>query len=208
MSYYGHMSAAEALPEPSKAPRSPAEQGSEVPLGWKPTPREPVPVVRCIQIKKDGNRCKAWSIRGYDKCFKHSGPGALMPNGNVNKYAASVVEAARLRLVDSADMALDVIHDLYSNPGTSEGIRLKAATEILDRAGIRGGYEVDVTVEERESPTVELKKRMLELKKGAEARQRMQDGTYDDELDIVEGEIVSEDEPLFELEEEDDDERE
>lgn len=169
-----------------------------MPLGWKPTPRHPVPVVRCVQIKKDGLRCKAWSIRGYDKCFKHAGPGALMPDGNVNKYAAGIVEAARLRLVDSADMALDVIHDLYSNPGTSEGIRLKAATEVLDRAGIRGGIEVDVTIEEVGSPVDELKKRILELKKGAEARKRMQDGTYDD--DVVEGEVVPEQPSLFELE--------
>lgn len=167
----------------------------------------PVPVVRCIQIKKDGNRCKSWSIRGYDKCFKHAGPGALMPDGNVNKYAAGIVEAARLRLVDSADMALDVIHDLYSNPGTSEGIRLKAATEVLDRAGIRGGIEIDVTIEETSSPVDELKKRILELKKGAEARQRMQEGTYDD--DVVDGEVVEDQPGLFELpseEEEPDDE--
>lgn len=207
------MSAAEALPEPEEPEneqnphaKSAADQNSVVPLGWKPTASKPVPVVRCVQIKKDGLRCNRWSIRGYTKCFVHSGRGSLE---NVNKYAAEIIEAGRLRLIDETDAAIDTLHFLME-PGTGEGIRLKAATEVLDRAGIRGGYEVDVAVEEVGSPVDELKKRILELKKGAEARQRMQEGTYDDE-DVVEGEVLEDQPALFEFEHpeegEEDDER-
>jgi hypothetical protein len=192
-------------PEPEKPlakdahARSAAAQGSVIPLNWVATPEAPVPVVRCIQIKKDGVRCGRWSLRGYTKCKTHAGPGALMKDGNVNKYAASVIEAARLRIVDSTDEAIDVLFDLWQK-GSGEAIRLKAAETILDRAGIRGGFEVDVDIVVHESPVAEIKKRLSELKKGAEAVDRIE------HPDIVEGEIVdgTEQLTLFDTEEDTD----
>lgn len=177
--------------------RTPEGQGSNIPLGWKPTPSEPIPVVRCVQIKKDGERCKQWSLRGYTKCKRHAGPGA-MKDGNVAQYSKAVVEAGRLRLIDEADPAIDQLVALMQ-PGTAEAIRLKAATEVLDRAGIRGGFEVDVEVEVRESPAEALRKRLDELQKGADAVRKIREGS-----DIVDAELV-EDDPeqpsLFELDE-------
>lgn len=185
----------EATPEQDPHAKTAVEQGSEIPLGWKPTPREPMPVVRCVQQKKDGTRCKRWSIRGYHKCARHAGPGA-MEGGNVAKYAASVVEAARLRLVDNADFSIDVLESLMQ-PGSSEGIRLKAATEILDRAGIRGGFEVKVEAEVTVNPSDEINKRLAKLREGAEAVERMKqkslEGPADDDGDVIDGEIIEED---------------
>ena len=192
----------ELPPEPPVVPRhglNTAEaQNSIVPLGWKPTEKAPVPVVRCIQIKADGIRCGRWSLRGYTKCKKHSGPGALMPDGNVHKYAAPVIEAAKLRLVDDSEMALDVLQQL-AQPGTGEAIRLKAATEILDRAGIRGGFEVEITGDITVSPVDEIRKRLAELKKGADELTKMQLG------DVIDGEIVEDEgqDALFSMDEDD-----
>lgn len=197
------MSTTEAPSErPAKDPtgNSPVDQGSVVPLGWKPTKREPVPVVRCVQIKKDGERCKRWSIRGYTKCKRHAGPGALMPDGNVSKYAAAVVEAARIRLIDEVDPALDGLVALSQAMGTADAIKLKAYTEILDRAGIRGGIELDVNVEHTiDSPVDEIKRRIQELKKGSAAVEKMRHEAED----VVDAEIIEEDTPLFELPEDD-----
>ncbi len=185
---------ADAAPEVPRHGLNTADtQNSIVPHGWKPSQAAPVPVVRCVTIKKDGTRCKRWSIRGYTKCKSHAGPGALMPDGNVNKYAASIIEAARLRLIDSADDALEVLLQL-SQPGTGEAIRLKAATEVLDRAGIRGGFEVEITGEVTVSSADEIRKRLTELRKGSEELSRMQG-------EIVEGEIIEDDgqDALFEF---------
>ena len=175
-----------------------AEQGSEIPLGWKPTATEPVPVVRCVQIKKDGERCKNWSLRGYTKCRKHAGPQALMKDGNVSKYAEAVIEAARLRLVDSSDLALDTLIEL-AQPGTSEGIRLKAATEVLDRSGIRGGFDIKVETEVTVNPGDEIAKRLAKLQEGAQAVAEMKrkaaagEDLDADESDIIEGEVITDD---------------
>ena len=192
----------EASTEQNPSGISSAEQNSITPLGWKPTPAHPVPVVRCVQIKKDGERCKRWSIRGYVKCIKHSGPGALMKDGNVNKYAEAVIEAARLRLVDSSELALDVLEEL-TRPGTSEGIRLKAATEVLDRAGVRGGFDLKVDVEVTQNPAEEISKRLEKLAAGARhvedmKRKRAEELAHphdpnDPESDIIEAELVEDD---------------
>lgn len=187
--------------QPEQNPRAltAAEQGSEIPLNWKPSAAEPVPVVRCQQIKKDGERCKNWSLRGYVKCRKHSGPGALMKDGNVNKYREAVIEAGRLRLIDNTDMAIDVIEQLLL-PGTSEGIRLKAATEIMDRAGLRGGFELKTDVDVKVSASDEIAKRLQKLADGAahveQMKQKAQESLstemvpLDDADDIVDGEVI------------------
>lgn len=165
--------------------RSAAGQGSNIPLGWKPTISEPVPVVRCVQIKRDGKRCGRWSLRGTTKCYKHNGNGGFK---SVHERAAAVVESARLRLIDEADGAIDMIIEL-TQPGTAEAIRLKASTEILDRAGIRGGFEVDIAVEVDANPADVLRKRLTDLREGAAARDKMMS-------DVVEGEVVEDSEQL------------
>lgn len=147
---------------------SAAQQGSMIPRGWIPTPDKPVPVVRCSMIKKDGERCKKWSLRGTTVCVKH---GASLPS--VREFADAVVESTRLRILDNADMAVDVLEDLMQ-VGTSENVRLKAATETLDRAGIRGGMEINHTAEVSISPADLLTERLVTLRKRSDdARERL-----------------------------------
>jgi hypothetical protein len=140
----------------------PGAQGSIVPLGWTPTPSKPVPVVRCIVIKKDGTRCGRWSLRGHTKCKSHL-HGADMNFPHVRQYMDAVIEAARLRLVDSADDSITTLEFLREN-ASGEAIRLKAATEVLDRAGVRGGFEIDVEVEQKTNPAELLAKRLQTLR--------------------------------------------
>jgi hypothetical protein len=201
----------EPLPEQPDGPgNSPVQQGSEIPLAWKPTPREPVPVTRCSQIKKDGTRCKRWSLRGYHKCKTHSGPGALMPDGNVNKYREAVIEAAKLRLLDMSEEALDTIWQL-AQPGTGEAIRLKAATEVLDRAGIRGGFELSVEGEVTVSATDEIRKRLAGLKEGADEVRKMQAEQLakveNSDGDVIDAEFYEEDPAQPSLFDEEEDEQ-
>jgi hypothetical protein len=55
------------------------------------------------------------------------------------------IERARNKLVQAAPYAVDILEDLMEN-AESEPVKLKAATEILDRAGVRGGIEVDTSI--------------------------------------------------------------
>lgn len=95
---------------------------------------------RCRQIKDDGIRCMLWSS-GRPK-----DDGLCRIHLRSTKHKTSDdIERARAKLVQAAPYAVDVLENLMET-AESEPVKLKAATEILDRAGVRGGIEIDSTV--------------------------------------------------------------
>lgn len=164
--------------------RSAASQDRIIPSKWKPTVAEPIPVVRCTATAKStGKRCNRWSIRGTTVCIKH---GGRLPD--VAKHAEAVVEAARLRIIGLTDVAIDQIEDLMVN-ASGEGIRLKAAQDVLDRAGVKGAIEVDVTVTQTETAAERVQRRLETLSKRLT---KAEEPVEEDEEDIVDVDIISE----------------
>lgn len=95
---------------------------------------------RCRHIKEDGIRCMMWSSgRAKDDgyCRVHL--------GSIQRKPGEDIERARAKLTQAAPYAVDVLEDLMEN-AISEPVKLKASTEILDRAGVRGGVEVDANL--------------------------------------------------------------
>lgn len=159
---------------------SAAEQGVDVPSGWKATAGEPVPVVRCTATASTtGERCKRWSLRGTNVCVKH---GAQLPN--VREHSEAVVESARMRLMGMADEAVDGLEDLIK-VGTSAQIRLAAIKEVLDRSGLKGGPDLSVEVSHTISYKDEIASRLKDIKERKAALDKAK-------AEILEGEIVDE----------------
>lgn len=95
---------------------------------------------RCRQIKDDTIRCMLWSS-GRPK-----DDGLCRIHLRSTKHKTSDdIERARTKLMQAAPYAVDVLEELMES-AESEPVKLKAATEILDRAGVRGGIEVDTSV--------------------------------------------------------------
>jgi hypothetical protein len=100
--------------------------------------------------------------------------GRLKDDGLCRAHLKSVrkpgedVERARRKLIQAAPYAVDVLEDMMEN-AESEPVKLKAATEILDRAGVRGGTElsVDVEVNDARPPHVIVAERLQRLAAGA-----------------------------------------
>jgi len=117
---------------------------------------------RCTYIKDDGIRCMLWtSGRPKDSgmCRVHL--------RHVNKRPSDEIERARKKLVQSAPYAVDTLEELMQY-AASEPVRLKASTEILDRAGVRGGIELDAMVTTGERPATDIISERLErLRAGA-----------------------------------------
>lgn len=109
--------------------------------GPKSSKRQPAALPhRCRFMKTDGLRCMLWSSgRPKDDALCNIHLGSI-------KRPGQDVERARAKIVQSASYAVDVVEELMEN-ATSEPVRLKAATEILDRAGVRGGVELDVGID-------------------------------------------------------------
>jgi hypothetical protein len=132
--------------------------------GGPPTQkRQPVPLPhRCRAIKFDGIRCMLW------------GSGRLVDDGlcrihlrHLKTKTSDDIQRARDKLVQAAPYAVDKLEELMSD-AESEPVRLKAATEILDRAGIRGGVEIETTVNIDVRPAADvISERLSRLASGA-----------------------------------------
>jgi hypothetical protein len=117
---------------------------------------------RCRIIKTDGLRCMLWSsgrIKDDGLCRIHL---------RTQRKPGEDVERARRKLIQAAPYAVDVLEDLMEN-AVSEPVKLKASTEILDRAGLRGGMEIDMGVEVKDarSPAQIVAERLARLADGA-----------------------------------------
>lgn len=139
---------------------------------------------RCRQIKTDGIRCMLWSTgRPKDDglCRVHL--------RSIKNRATDDIERARAKLIQAAPYAVDKLEDLMEN-AESEPVALKAATEILDRAGVRGGYEVDSNVNVDVRPAAEvIAERLERLAVGAASAAAI---LHEDGNKIIDAEVVIE----------------
>jgi hypothetical protein len=87
--------------------------------------------------------------------------------GSLRNKPTDSVERARQRLTQAAPAAVDVLEELLES-AESEPVKLKAATEILDRAGVRAGYDIntEVTVDVRPAASI-IAERLQRLSQNA-----------------------------------------
>jgi hypothetical protein len=151
---------------------------------------------RCRQIKDDGIRCMLWSsgrIKDDGLCRIHL--------RSTQHKTSDDIERARAKLVQAAPYAVDMLEDLMEN-AESEPVKLKAATEILDRAGVRGGIEIDTTVvlDARPAASV-IAERLDRIAQGAisTAARLAEAGLHvEPDKDIIDAEVVQDDESATE----------
>jgi hypothetical protein len=117
---------------------------------------------RCSIVKPDGIRCMLWAsgrLKDGGMCRVHL---------KTQRKPGEDVERARRKLMQSAPYAVDVLEQLMES-AESEPVRLKASTEILDRAGVRAGMEIDLGIEitDSRSPAQIVQERLARLASGA-----------------------------------------
>lgn len=140
---------------------------------------------RCRTVKTDGLRCMLWSsgrIKDDGLCRVHL---------KSQRKSGEDIERARRKLIQAAPYAVDMLEELMES-AVSEPVKLKASTEILDRAGVRGGMEIDVglDVSDSRSPAQIIAERLARLSDGAMRTARALSETED----IADAEVVVEDE--------------
>jgi hypothetical protein len=146
---------------------------------------------RCRQIKDDTIRCMLWSSG------RPNDDGLCRIHLRSTKHKTSDdIERARTKLQQAAPYAVDMLEDLMEN-AESEPVKLKAATEILDRAGVRGGIEIDSTVNIDLRPAASIiSERLNRLASGAiEAAGKLAAAgvRVETEQDMIEAEVVEDD---------------
>jgi hypothetical protein len=148
-----------------------------------------MPSIQCIYMNVldeetgEERQCEKYAIRGGLVCKKH---GGQLPT--VQKAAQANVDAARLRMMGAAPDAMDVLQG-FLLPGTTEGVRLKAALEILDRAGLKAGQEVNVTVEHVGSPINEILEQLAVFTESGNTDDDIVDAETEEEFDDPDSDI-------------------
>lgn len=139
---------------------------------------------RCRQIKHDGIRCMLWaSGRPKDDglCRVHL--------RSLKHKTSDDIERAREKLTQAAPFAVDKLEELMEF-AESEPVALKAATEILDRAGVRGGVEIDTNVNVELRPAAEIiAERLDRLAMGAMATA----ARLAEQHSVIDAEVVEDD---------------
>lgn len=134
---------------------------SEVERGRR---KQPLLPTRCVAIKEDGIRCQLWNngrVADEGLCRVHL--------GSLRQRPTDSVERARSRLTQAAPAAVDVLEQLMDS-AESEPVKLKAATEILDRAGVRAGFDIDTNINIDVRPAASIiAERLARLTEGARA---------------------------------------
>jgi hypothetical protein len=145
---------------------------------------------RCRQIKDDGIRCMLWSSgRPKDDglCRIHL--------RSVKHKTSDDIERARNKLMQAAPYAVDKLEELMEF-AESEPVKLKAATEILDRAGVRGGIEIDSNINVDVRPAADvIAERLDRLAAGAisTAARLAEAGLHvQPDKEIIDAEVVEE----------------
>lgn len=151
-----------------------------------PAHKLPILSIRCKRHRADGSRCWQWSwpneaSKGF--CRTHGDKYAF----NATAQMAALNDAARMRLSQLTEPSLAALEDLVLN-STVPHVRLKAATEILDRVNIRGGSEITISGEVNhtvETPAEVVQNKLREL------AEKIQPEPEPEEI-IIEAEIVEE----------------
>lgn len=143
---------------------------------------------RCKTVKTDGLRCMLWSS------------GRLKDDGLCRVHLKSIrrpgedVERARKKLMQSAPYAVDVLEELMET-AVSEQVRLKSSSEILDRAGVRSGMEIDVGLEltDSRSPAQIVQERLAKLQEAAITTASLMKRLEEDAEEVQDAEVVEQD---------------
>lgn len=153
---------------------------SEVERGRR---KQPLLPTRCVAIKEDGIRCQLWNngrVADEGLCRVHL--------GSLRQRPTDSVERARNRLTQAAPAAVDVLEQLM-DAAESEPVKLKAATEILDRAGVRAGFDIDTNINIDVRPAASIiAERLARLTEGAKAVEQI----LTPQEDVVDAEVVEE----------------
>ena len=120
--------------------------------GWKPTLKKPLPRVQCMHVDNNNKQCTLTAPMGSFVCYNH---GAKMKDNLESQKKA--IHDARMRITNMTGDALDVIQDLIEDMDVSPQVRLKAAQDVLDRAGLKAGVDVEVNINHRVDLVAELR---------------------------------------------------
>ena len=132
-----------------------------------------------------GDQCRTRAIDGSVYCLPHAAVDSSA-NEKIQKLRA---QKARLRMAELLEAAVDVMEDALTSEDVPVSIRYKAATEVLDRAGVpkrsESSLHVDAEIVHVDASAVigERLDQLREALTGSTSNREMIEGTVVDDSD-------------------------
>lgn len=146
--------------------------------------RKPFPI-RCETIRFDGTRCWHW-VGKPDDVVRYCSVHLRKAGADPARIAAQV----KARLMSMSPKMADGLERLAEH-GETDAVKLKAMTEVLDRAGIRAGVDIDHKVEVEVHDTAgEVRERLARLAKNHEKLEQLESVRMLEQAKVVQGEVV------------------
>ena len=101
--------------------------------------------IRCVHATtgRTRTRCDEWALPGYDHCVQHLPRETL----DLHALADETRTSVGVKLLRLSPEAMATLESVMHDESAPAGVRAKAATEILDRAGFRGGVDIHISGE-------------------------------------------------------------
>lgn len=90
------------------------------------------------------------------------------------KALADTLEKSRAKFIASAPKSIEVLESIRDDPGEPAAVRLKAASDILDRAGLKSGVEISLEIEHKVSPSEIIMAKLEEIIKRSQPPQEIE----------------------------------
>lgn len=151
------------------------------------------PPTRCLAKNISGHRCQNWANGRVDAnglCRVH----ISNHHHDLETPGIHTLAKARARMLSASVGAVDELEALMTS-ATSEPVRLGAAKEILDRSGLRGGFDISGEIKVEVVPAADLVAQRLENLKNnrQKALTLLAEVADEQEAETVTVEVVEED---------------
>lgn len=144
---------------------------------------------RCPHVDAEGERCKDVKWEGLQHCLPHASLDELDPKGTAERKS----RAAKLRMSDLLNKAVDQLEALLDNDELAPQVRLQVLTQIFDRVGPakQASQTIDGRVDVVHSTSAAdiVRDRITRLSE-AHLTQELQGIEQASSDDVVEGEVV------------------
>lgn len=145
----------------------PVRRGDDRPVPWKDGR---LPAATCAALNRNGDPCQRPPLASSNVCRAHGGA------------APQVKRAAQMRILQASDRAAARLEAIMEDTTAPTAVRLAAARDLLDRAGVVGKQELELSANVSVSVWDNIEGLTIDV---------YEDG--DDDPNVIEAEVVEDD---------------
>lgn len=121
---------------------------------------------QCAEILSGDRPCGFPALQDSTYCARHHVYYHNSQTRDMHRFREQMMINARHDLLRLIPKATDTLARMLDSDDIPANVQLKAATEVYDRVGIRGGTELDIKAEVSSDPAADIRRRLDAMRDG------------------------------------------